>query len=728
MSPGMVREPMKGAKKKKSNVKSLLLPLIPVALILLIIIILPHIDLRSVKATIAKEASSRLKGEVVIARASFALLPSPHFALRGVQIEAPQWGNFTSQEIRIYPRLLSLVQGKIVVKSLFARGPILDLVLHKETLEQGKDIFSYIDQKVIRMAPSLELEGGELHLLRPEENKPFFTARGLRGDMASSNTGDVRLDLRFSSPCAEGIEVQVATLTKDKKGKSCTLLVAGRGVQVEKVRGFILEYLGKNEAIQEVFRIVQGGELSRITFQGEGKSFAEALDFERNMKIRGTFAHALIMAPPAPFPLEEVSGEFEIAEAVLRCWNVDLRLGKSTASKGKLVVGLIAKREDFHLDLVMDAAAEDLVRYLPMVLKEKGLKKEIESFREVRGRGQGRLVLGDNINHIQPTVEVESFQCSFSHTSSPGRFFVDGGQLSLKDGKSLWKADTITWKGYRWSNVAGDVAFGDQGIEITVAKANFCSLHCKGSISTHAGTITQSFHFWTEEADLASALKCLWGKDARIAGKFLLDGDMWAEGKEDPLKEASQGSLVFIAKNGRIYRWTLLSQIFGTLNVIGFFEGKFPDFTKRGLPYDSFTIRGELRNGYIYLKEAVIDGPAMKMVGEGKIDLVKGETDIVVLVAPLKTIDTILHHIPIVGKIVTGKHGTFVSVPFRVKGPFQDPAVTLLPPEAVGSGLWGVLKRTLETPAEVLKAISEKTSSLTPRQAKTNKEHIIGTD
>jgi uncharacterized protein YhdP len=117
-------------------------------------------------------------------------------------------------------------------------------------------------------------------------------------------------------------------------------------------------------------------------------------------------------------------------------------------------------------------------------------------------------------------------------------------------------------------------------------------------------------------------------------------------------------------------------------------------------------IVGELQDGYIYIKEMVIDGPAMKIVGEGRVDLAKGEADIVLLVAPLKTVDTVMRHIPIVGRIVTGKSGTFISVPFGVNGPFADPRVTLMPPEAVGSGLWGVLKRTLQTPLELFKTIT----------------------
>ena len=108
---------------------------------------------------------------------------------------------------------------------------------------------------------------------------------------------------------------------------------------------------------------------------------------------------------------------------------------------------------------------------------------------------------------------------------------------------------------------------------------------------------------------------------------------------------------------------------------------------------------------YIYLKEAVIEGPSMTIVGEGKIDVVNGEADLVVLLAPLKTVDTVLNHIPVVGKLVTGKNGVFISIPFSVKGPLEDAKITLVPPEVVGSGLWGVLKKTLQTPVDLLNTV-----------------------
>jgi uncharacterized protein YhdP len=671
----------------------------------LVLIILPQIYLEGVRQKITAEASARLNSQVSIAHVSFSLVPLPHLILKGITIASAEWGGFAAEEAWIYPRLLPLLRREVSIGGVFVKGPVVDLVVSDGIIERGTDVFSYIGERVLRMIPSLKLAGGRINLLRPEEQEPFFTTRDLAGSISSSTSGRVRIMLRFSCPWAREIALKIKTAADGDTGSSCSVLARARGVNVEQMRALILEFLGTNETVRTVFGIIRGGELSRITFQGQGHTLDEALDFEQNMKVSGAITGGNILTPPGPLPLHDVSGEFSIEQAMLHCRAADARLDKTTAEGVTLDVGLIAKREAFHLDGVIDADAKDLAHYLPLIIADKGLKKEIASFEEVEGRGRGRLVLGDAINHIQPEVSVRSFRCSFRHASSPGRIFVDGGQFSLQNGKSAWRAAAVSWDRLQWSDVEGNVTFRDRGIEITVAKAELCGLRCKGSVYSHAGLITNSFQFWADKADLASTLACLWGKDARIEGKFLLDGDMWAEGTKDPLKENSQGSLLFISKNGRIYRWTLLSRLFGMLNVIGFFKGDFPDFTQKGFTYDQFVIVGELRDGYLYLKEFVINGPALKIVGEGKVDLVKGKADIVLLLAPLKTVDSVLSHIPLLGRIFTGKNGTFISVPFSVSGPLDNPTVTPLSPEAVGKGLWGLLKRTLETPAELFKTI-----------------------
>jgi hypothetical protein len=70
-----------------------------------------------------------------------------------------------------------------------------------------------------------------------------------------------------------------------------------------------------------------------------------------------------------------------------------------------------------------------------------------------------------------------------------------------------------------------------------------------------------------------------------------------------------------------------------------------------------------------------------------------------VLVAPLKTVDSVITRIPLVGDILGG---SLISIPVSVKGDLKKPDVTILPPAAVGEGLLGIMQRTLELPVQVI--------------------------
>jgi len=76
--------------------------------------------------------------------------------------------------------------------------------------------------------------------------------------------------------------------------------------------------------------------------------------------------------------------------------------------------------------------------------------------------------------------------------------------------------------------------------------------------------------------------------------------------------------------------------------------------------------------------------------------------DITALVAPLKTVDFIVNYLPGVNYILGG---SLVSFPVRIKGDLNNPRVTPISPTAVGSGLLGIMKRTLHLPVKMIEPI-----------------------
>jgi hypothetical protein len=66
-------------------------------------------------------------------------------------------------------------------------------------------------------------------------------------------------------------------------------------------------------------------------------------------------------------------------------------------------------------------------------------------------------------------------------------------------------------------------------------------------------------------------------------------------------------------------------------------------------PTKSLLANGDLSSGKLFIKELALDSSAMDLVSQGEIDFVHQRIDLVVLVAPLKQVNWIVKHIPIIG-------------------------------------------------------------------------------
>jgi hypothetical protein len=84
----------------------------------------------------------------------------------------------------------------------------------------------------------------------------------------------------------------------------------------------------------------------------------------------------------------------------------------------------------------------------------------------------------------------------------------------------------------------------------------------------------------------------------------------------------------------------------------------------------------------------------MTLTGSGEIDLLHKHLDFTLLVAPQKTLDSILGHIPLIGAILH----TIDTIPLSLKGTFDDIHVFPLAPLAVGYESKQVMQDTLGIP------------------------------
>ncbi len=293
-----------------------------------------------------------------------------------------------------------------------------------------------------------------------------------------------------------------------------------------------------------------------------------------------------------------------------------------------------------------------------------------------------------NWGQIDQIIELEE-------TLEPGSKMALIGRLEVE-------SDNFTYDGYTWRPMHADISFNETDTRIVIKKADLCGIQFPGIVKISANDVEFYFNPIAENQYLELSVACLSAKKNLADGTFNLKGELMSKARPNAFPKAINGNLEFTARQGRIYRFGMLAKIFALLNVTEIYRGEVPDLMGKGFAYNSIVANGVFEDGKLIIRETSIDSPSMGIAIEGDIDLIKKKVNMVVLVAPFKTVDRIVKHIPLVGNILGGK---LISIPFRAIGDLGDPDVIPLSPTAVGSGLLGILQRTLKLPITIIQPV-----------------------
>ncbi len=157
----------------------------------------------------------------------------------------------------------------------------------------------------------------------------------------------------------------------------------------------------------------------------------------------------------------------------------------------------------------------------------------------------------------------------------------------------------------------------------------------------------------------------------RISGVLRPEGRFATDGELDVHIELADGT---VAKLPGLVALARLPSLSGMSGLLG-----------RPLPYDSLTLDLKLANGRLGLADAKLLGGQLRMLGSGEMDLntPTKESDFIVALLFLQTLDTVIGSLPIVRNVILGKDSNLLALYFRLEGPRDDMGVTPLPPERV---------------------------------------------
>ena len=328
-------------------------------------------------------------------------------------------------------------------------------------------------------------------------------------------------------------------------------------------------------------------------------------------------------------------------------------------------------------------------------------------------RDDGGLAVDLNLDADRLDAELVRLLQSMGKGSTDGAEKTETAAGIPLKGTVHVKAADVTDGNFTWSQVLADVRVDDKSTRVRVDHADLCGISMAGELAFSPRGVSLQMVPTASDISIQKTAECLLNRLVKTDSTYSLAGEInLPPTREDPLGFIS-GQLEVSSEGGRIEYASVLMKIFSILNITEVFTGGKSDLTETGYGYTKAYFKADIGEGKLRLNEILLDGNSLKITGQGSIDLKDRTVDIILLAAPLKTIDRIVNKIPIVGYIMGG---SLISVPLGVKGKIGDLSVAPMPPSAVGKGLLGIMERTLKAPFKLVESAAEAVSGQSAAQ------------
>lgn len=212
--------------------------------------------------------------------------------------------------------------------------------------------------------------------------------------------------------------------------------------------------------------------------------------------------------------------------------------------------------------------------------------------------------------------------------------------------------------------------------DVSLTSGSICGIDLSGDILLPS--LAMDMQFSTDPAEplpLKPLNECLGLKDTIVTGKVTCRAEI--QGTPDMIE---QGRVTVHATGGVIQKDLLISKILALLDLTELFKANpVKNLLSDGYRYDSMDIEATITGHNMHVTRAQIIGAGINFFATGYVDLGNQSLDLTVLASPFKTVDSIVNHIPVVGKIIGGKNSSILSVPVKVEGHLYAPSTRILP-------------------------------------------------
>jgi hypothetical protein len=307
--------------------------------------------------------------------------------------------------------------------------------------------------------------------------------------------------------------------------------------------------------------------------------------------------------------------------------------------------------------------------------------------------------------NIAPFVDENTQSTSSAWDKVTGKFKIEADEFISGINKPDFKESNQNFSLNMIEGLINRPSKDSASLEITSAK--FCGMDLTGKYNINPEDEPGEFKLstpTTSQLRVENIFPCLGiDQEGFIEGSFYLNADFngipgnWKSGKVD-----------IFSQNGRIHRLSFLAKVFSVLNITDIFSSSdgLPDLVQEGLSYKTLELQNEIKDNQLNIKTAVLKGEGMNIFAHGSMDLIEYKTDFTLLIAPLKTIDSIISKIPILREaLLKGKTQSIMTIPVGITGEITSPEINILPASAVGKSILNIFSDIITLPFTVLSPI-----------------------
>ena len=267
-------------------------------------------------------------------------------------------------------------------------------------------------------------------------------------------------------------------------------------------------------------------------------------------------------------------------------------------------------------------------------------------------------------------------------------------------GNIRFKTERLKIKKLTVQPLHADIRLQNDLADITLTETDICGISTPGTVKVSPQSLQFDLKPGAQDRELNLTLNCLANKYFKADGKYSLAGSFQGIGKAQDLLKTSSGRFELKVADGHIYRDIVVMNVLKYFNVTEVLTGQVTakQMMEKGFGFKLFQVQSRLQDGRLLHEKFILNGNEMTITGTGEIDLLNEHIDLTLLVAPQKTLDSILRHIPLIGGILH----TIDTIPLSLKGTYDHVYILPLAPSAVAFELTEVMQETLGIPIKLI--------------------------